>query len=418
MMIRDALDKEIIELHEREARAFPREALFDGNGQSRIYPEARDMSAVDLRETASGLELRVLGLVGFLPLTPTLSLNLKPKFPLSNLWHMLRVADSSCEILLPALRGYVNADSAAPNQVLIRSFCFYLKSILAHGIAKGYLHEEYSGYFKPKLNFGKTVSRYLSRGNDIDIVSDVHNFSYRLISNGYLKSACLDFLNITPNSAAFSEERLLLLDALNALDRVPRLTLDQSYKNSFSQVPSWLLSGYTGALEAYSILLGHKGIGFTFSPYGSPLPSFIFSLDGIFEKYIRNSLREFFSADKISVQDGNPSKNHGALFVDTKKYPVKPDLIFRKKKDILCIGEIKYKPKIDESDRYQLISHVMAFRSPIGIWISPSKTSETIMEYVGKTSSGAKFYHCMISLSKDLESSSKEMTLLVRNLIS
>src|SRR5690606_18606919 len=137
----------------------------------------------------------------------------------------------------------------------------------------------------------------------------------------------------------------------------------------------------------------------------------------IFEQYIRNCLRIFFAPEKISVQDGNPPKNHGSLFVNTKKYPVKPDLIFKMGKKVLCIGEVKYKPKIDESDRYQLISHVMAFNSPLGVWVSPSNNDETTLDYVGETFNGAKFYHCKLSLSVDLEVSSKEMASIISDLI-
>ena len=77
----------IVDLHEREARIFPRSELFNAEGASLILSETRDLAAVDLRDVAEGVELRVLGLIGFLPLTSSIVLNLRPKFPLENTWE-------------------------------------------------------------------------------------------------------------------------------------------------------------------------------------------------------------------------------------------------------------------------------------------------------------------------------------------
>lgn len=416
-MMETSNKKETIELHEREARVFPRSALFDNQGKSRIFSSIREMSAIEVRETLLGPELRVQGLIGLLPLTPGLSLNLKTKFPISNLWHMLTIANSACDAFLPVTRQYATSNSLAPHQVLIRSFCFYLKSINTQGIARNYIRETHAGYYKPKINFGKTLKNYLSRGNDIEVFSDIFSFSSNLKANQYLKSACLEFLKITPKSRNFKEERVLLLDSLNALDRIPSAPLPENHQISLSQIPSWLMNSYQNALKIYSIYLGHQRIGFSYDPQGSSLPSFIFSLDTIFEDFIRNYLNKIFSHEKISVKDGNKHHNQKPLFTDNNRFPVKPDLIFQHKKNILGIGEIKYKPKIDEKDRYQLISHVMALRAPIGIWISPANGEQTTIERIGSTTNGAVFYHCKISLSDDIEISSAEMAKKIKKTI-
>lgn len=416
-MIKSNRNNEIIELHEREARVFPRSALFDNLGKARVFPSIREMSAIEIRETLSGPELRVQGLIGLLPLTPELSLNLKTKFPISNFWHMLTIANSACDAFLPITRQYSASNSLAPHQVLIRSFCFYLKSINTQGIARDYIREKHAGYYKPKINFGQTVKSYLSRGNDIDVSSDIFSFSSNLTANRYLKSACLEFLKIIPTSLNFDEERFLLLDSLNTLDRIPYTPLPKNYQVSLSQIPSWIIDSYKNALKVYSIYLGHERIGFSYDPQGSSLPSFIFSLDTIFEDYIRNYLNKDLFPEEISVKDGNKHKNQKTLFTDNKKFLVKPDLIFQQKKKIIAVGEIKYKPKIDEKDRYQLISHVMAMRAPIGIWISPANGEKTTIERVGSTTNGAEFYHCKISLSDNIELSSEEMAKKIKKII-
>ena len=79
----------IVDLRERDTRVFPREELFDQQGRTLILPETRALPAIELREIFSGVELRALGLIGWLPLTGTIALNLRPKFPTQNFWRLL-----------------------------------------------------------------------------------------------------------------------------------------------------------------------------------------------------------------------------------------------------------------------------------------------------------------------------------------
>ena len=130
----------------------------------------------------------------------------------------------------------------------------------------------------------------------------------------------------------------------------------------------------------------------------------------MFESYVRNTFREALRDDKIAVLDGNATKHQEPLFFDNKRFPIKPDLIFRKQKVVLGIGEVKYKPKIEESDRYQVISHVLAIGAPIGVWVSPAPVAANAgVEYVGKVSTGAKFYHYQLDISGELDAAAEVM---------
>ena len=82
------------------------------------------------------------------------------------------------------------------------------------------------------------------------------------------------------------------------------------------------------------------------------------------------------------------------------------------------MGEVKYKPKIDESDRYQVLSHVLAAQCNLGVWISPSADgAQGGMEYVGSVSNGVKFYHYRIDISGELEAASVKMVNAVSALL-
>jgi 5-methylcytosine-specific restriction enzyme subunit McrC len=406
----------IVEILERDSRVFPREELFDASGRSKVFADTRALSVVELKDVAQGVQLRALGLIGVLPLTADISLNIKPKFPLSNLWLLLAAADEAYERLLPVIRSYEHSSGGAPHQLLARIFCHYLEQIMQQNVARAYFGFEHRGHYTPKVNLGRTLSAYASRGNMISVVSDAVAFSTALPVNGYLKSACLAFLRLIPATPEWKNERALMTDALNSLERVRTRHMRPLDSSAAEQVPSWIRQPYIGALSTYSLLLGYNRIGFGFANEGTRLPSFLFSLDTVFEQFIRNSLRSYLQTELINVFDGNAQRHQVPLFQDNRRFPVKPDLIFKEGRVVLGLGEVKYKPRIEEADRYQLISHVVAHNAPVGIWFSPVVGRERGMSYVG-TAGGARFYHYRFDLAAELEAEKEVMFSEVRRLL-
>ncbi|SCC29686.1 5-methylcytosine restriction system specificity protein McrC [Kosakonia oryziphila] len=401
----------VIEIHEREARLFQRTDLFDSRGYSLLLPETRALSAIDLRELSEGVELRALGLIGYLPLTDRIALNLKPKFPINNFWEMLSIADESYSRILPVLRGYQSLETITPHLILIKSFCFFLKEILRVGFFRDYKEISLEGYCRPKIDIGKTLNRFIAKGQEFYSYSNFFDFTKNVRINGVIKSACVSFLKILSQNKELVDEKSILKEALMVLDYVHS---ESFYPNDIvlcDDLPKWSQEYYFGALSVYSIFLGYRRVGFLYGEKGCRMPSFLFSLDTIFENFIRNSFRSAFKDKKITVLDGNNPKHQVSLFQDNKRFPIKPDLIYRFGKDrkVVAIGEVKYKPRIDESDRYQVISHAIALNSPLAFWISPATNGVGGMEYVGEISTGIKFYHYKINIYNSLLENTEKM---------
>src|SRR5690606_21502506 len=96
----------------------------------------------------------------------------------------------------------------------------------------------------------------------------------------------------------------------------------------------------------------------------------------------------------------------------------KPNFILKRGKDVLAIGETKYKQKLEEQDRYQVISHVVASGASIGIWISPAGAEDVSgMEYIGTIATGANFYHYRLNVSSDLDTACTQMASAVAKLM-
>jgi 5-methylcytosine-specific restriction enzyme subunit McrC len=399
----------VIEIQERGMRHFPRSDLFDTHGRSLILPETRALGAIEIKDTVDGARLMALGLIGYLPLTGNITLNIVPKVPIDNLWTMLEVGGENFSRILPTVRSYQTSASSAPIQMLARSFCHYLKGVLSAGFERSYYQHQQSGYYQPRVDFGPTISRYLSRGNPVETVSNIFEFGLNSAVNNVIKAACLRFARLIPRGDDWQEERRLIQIALEALQRVKErepsaldFDLDQS-------VSLRLRLHYSGMLRVYQLLFTGGGIAFTFEPGGKELPSFLFNLDDIFERFVRQSFVQGMREHSITVLDGN--KHQGRLFEDNKIPPTKSDLIFRRsKKEVIGIGEVKYKPKIKEADRYQIISHVTAAKAPVGVLFSPTNGGESQrLERIGRLSTGAQFYHYRINIQGDIRAAQAKM---------
>lgn len=115
-----------IDIEERGVKFFPREDLIDSYGKSLILTDTRKIGAIELRDVADGFNLMVMGFIGVLPLTSSITLNITPKFPIQNLWKMLEVAEEDYVHILTSVRRYESTESPTPHLMLARSFCYYL----------------------------------------------------------------------------------------------------------------------------------------------------------------------------------------------------------------------------------------------------------------------------------------------------
>lgn len=401
----------VIEIQERGHHFFPRADLVDPFGRSLILPETRELNAVEITDMVDGARLMALRVIGYLPLTSTITLNIVPKFPIQNLWIMLETGGETYSKILPTVRRYQTNTTRAPIQMLARSFCHYLKKTISAGFERAYYPRQRAGYYKPHVEFGPTIARYLSRGNLVETVSNVFEFGLDSPINRIIKAACIRFAHLMPATEDWDEEKKLIRFALDTLQRVNAqepcihdFDLDQS-------VSLRLRDHYSGMLRVYQLLLTGGGIGFTFEPGGKELPSFLFNLETIFERFVRQTCADGLRERGISVVDGNNSRYQGRLFEDNKTYPTKSDLIFRRsKRAVICLGEVKYKPKLKEVDRYQIISHVTAAKAPVGILISPANEGESQrLERIGRLATGAQFYHYRINIQGDLKVAQAQM---------
>jgi hypothetical protein len=215
----------IVEIQERGQRYFPRADLVDSQGQSLILPETRQLSAIEVTDVTDGARLMALGLIGYLPLTAEITLNIVPKFPIKNLWTMLEIGGENYRNILPTIRRYQTSPNSTPIQMLARSFCHYLRQAVAAGFERSYYARQQTGYYKPRVEFGPTINQFISRGNPVDTVSNVFEFGLDSPVNRVIKAACVRFASLLPDGEAGTTSADLFATRLKRFSAFNRASL-------------------------------------------------------------------------------------------------------------------------------------------------------------------------------------------------
>jgi 5-methylcytosine-specific restriction enzyme subunit McrC len=134
---------------------------------------------------------------------------------------------------------------------------------------------------------------------------------------------------------------------------------------------------YLGACELAFALISELGLDLRARGEDIQLASFLLDMESIFENYVRNVLRGSPDIRAIGarVLDGN-NEGRGWLFNDSRIYEARPDLILKRKSSVELIGDVKYKPKLSEQDRYQIIAHSLSFNAKRALIVLPAKSGE------------------------------------------
>jgi 5-methylcytosine-specific restriction enzyme subunit McrC len=183
---------------------------------------------------------------------------------------------------------------------------------------------------------------------------------------------------------------------------------------ALSAVPSFR-AAYNRAIPLAVELIGGSSVSLDGFRNGVLASSFLINLEAAFEGYIRNSINHEFRAAGVGVValDGNKRKWSGKLFKDSPTYEVKPDLIFKSANEIRAIGDVKYKIKAREEDRYQIISHALSFRCKNAVLIYPASTAVALglrrVGAIGPANFEITLFEYGIPLDEDLEQAERSM---------
>lgn len=164
-------------------------------------------------------------------------------------------------------------------------------------------------------------------------------------------------------------------------------------------------------LALASIILSHESFEHSCHLDGTVPRAWFLNLEALFETSVRRVLRNLCEPE-IDVGKGPKPK---PLIFKKQRRRADPDLVLRRGKTVLAVGDVKYKDwakGIKRSDLYQLLIHAAAFNSPLCFLIYPHHKFECVD--LGKSATDCATYGFAVDvrdLPAGLKRASKEMGL-------
>lgn len=407
-----SLKATIYKCEERDSVQLPITHVLDANGDIRILPSVVAKGYFDIDYRGGKLVFLAGKFIGLIPINDQVLIEIRPKVSVSDLARMLTIAGEDVGVLRFFEREYKHKKAVDESIVhlVVMSLLQQLRSVSQEGMIKEYLATPNTGAFKPRINFSKTIQRHWSRGIFNKTANDIFNFTKDHPLNRLVKYTlwyCGRYLKFRSSA---DQTRLELDFFYNLFESVPLDT-------SLSFVPAVrallqdekipvLRSYYVDIAKTCLLLTEHRSVSMDISGDDISLLSFILNLEDIFEKYVRNILRGHVKTHSptMAVLDGN-QEGRGYLFHDSKAYDIKPDIIMKTNTAILLIADVKYKPKLSESDRYQAISHALSCGARRVVLILPALgTGPTGLVRRGQVhdAGGIEVYEYYMRLDTDL----------------
>jgi 5-methylcytosine-specific restriction enzyme subunit McrC len=297
-----------------------------------------------------------------------LIIEVRPKLPVSRLLFMLGYA---CGI--PELRT-AQVDASEADDLLTGMAWIYseaLRRALARGLPHGYVQrEEDSVSVRGRICFEEQVRR--RPGSWLPLAVRFDDFVEDTDLNRTLKAALRRLLTLPALNGRMRLELRRWLRVFAAVSDLPRglrtlpvvhLTRLEAHLKPARNLAEVILRG--GSIE--------PSIGST------PAPSLFLDLSDLFERFVRESLRQEVGLSRHDF----PAAGGGDLYLDTARtVALRPDLLWRESGRYLFVGDVKYKEANDgrgrREDLYQLLTYTIRLNLERGLLIHASPQEKRV----------------------------------------
>lgn len=404
---------QIIEAIERQAVAIPIKDMIGADGSFDFISEIKNKGYFDLDYRKDEIILVAGNFIGQIPLTDKLAIHVHPKFSIANLARMIGIANHPIRCLDFFRRKYTLEPVASESllEAMARSLLVSLRELSVEGIYKEYkpVNRRLSS-LQGRIDIPSFIRTSLPRAQCSVIQCNYYEFSSDTLFNRLIKRAIhtIGGLLVVQEKVDTSVIRELAYFA----DSFDSVTLDNS-RDLVERVKLQLLKNhipdlrryYLDVLDVCCIIIDGNGIELRGNEGANTLHSLVVNLEDAFEQYIREVLRGRFLSEnrEIPILDGN-TDGMSTLFFDGSTIPVKPDLIVGPKESAHVIGDVKYKTKLAENDRYQLISHSLSYGVKTAFVVSPALNRKDVGPVaVGSISrtDPIKIYHYRFDLESE-----------------
>lgn len=395
----------------RPIEDLPVEQVFSATGSLDIFPASRGYFDIDYR--GNRLTLVAGRYVGLIPINSRVWIDVKPKMPIQSLLRLLDTAGEEIGVLNFFERGYQEESGSDQNVVdlMIKTLLMQVRTVEQEGLFKAYRRENRIGPYRPRINFGRTLQSQWSRGKFASTEFELFEYSRDNCLNRLLKYTLWFAGHVLRLRGRETEGSKTLMSLYDLFERIPLdrtlSFLSESEKMLKNREIPPLRAYYYDIVRTCLLILNSRSISLDVIGTDVSLLSFVLNLEDVFEKYVRNILRRFASQlrPELRVLDGN-SQFTSYLFRDSKSIRIKPDIIIRRERNNLLLSDVKYKPKLSETDRYQIIAHALSLSAPKAVLIMPSflgESSGLIRRGRVGGDSGVEVFEYYLRIDKELE---------------
>lgn len=396
--------------YERGEVSVPLNFLLNQSGGLDVNDSISKYFSLNYRPKENRLILYAGKYIGCFKLNNLISVNIKPKFDISNLKRILSISDSKIEILNFL---YANYECSLVDEfslsLIVKVFNERLIKIYSEGFLKDYiLKDEPSVSIRGRVNINRSMQKHWSRGEINKVEISYYNYTENNIFNKVVKKSIELALQMVKNGLKIPDSEiknlLFYYSLFESVDSDFTYNEYLNFKDKINKI-SQLRDYYIPICQICNLIIEKKGIDFNFEMKGSEIAnSFILNMESVFESYLLSILNIGFQ-DNLILKDGNKAGKK-KLF-DDADHNAQPDYILYDDNVARIVLDAKYKSKISEADRYQIISHSLSYNCHIAVLILPLSSKVDRVKKIGTIGDEFKItlYEYYFDLtSKDLES--------------
>ncbi len=387
----DSPTRRIISLDSRSTTDIPIADLII-DGKLDIYPHVEEKGLLFLQFRRNMLTLAAGPYVGLIPLTPAVSVDVRPKLPIGNFARVLDSARGSLSSITGVDRLYLSENLASNSvlEFLAANLLDALRPVQEHGLLKDYVRiSEMTSSPRGRINPSGTMARAWSKGQKHKVEAQYFEQTSNIPVNRVLKSALRMLLARMKSSGKYGRQlnssvNRAYFDMPSGIGEMAPADFELAKYTLLSRTLPESRTYYSRPLEIALLIISNRGISLQEQGVDVLLETFIVNFETMFEDYLLRVLERRADPTILRVRSGN-SSGKKPLFDDRKDPPAQPDIVITSiasgKK---LIAEVKYKEKPTREDYNQAITYAVTYRSDRVILVHQNKPgAATGLRHIG-----------------------------------
>lgn len=377
MTSKSADDHQLVTVAARSSVELPLSAVLKG-GQINVFPEVETAGLLFLQFQGGKIRLTAGKYIGLIPLTPDITVDVRPKLPVRNLARILDHARASLgSVALD--RHYETTDDQGVTvlEFLLSNLVSSLQGVQERGYLKNYTRRLDAGALRGRLLAGQTLKSLWSRGERHKVATEAFGQTVDIAANRVIKlameNAMATLCRVRPTSPILKEANRAHGEFPRSVSPIQHTDLQICRAALKSRSLPASRGYYYRPMEISQLLLSNAAVSLERTGGDIQLQTFILNFEEVFENYLRHVL-EMRAPAGCDVRDGN---GDGArpLYDDRPDPPAQPDIVLEYAGSRPVIVEVKYKDKPDRADVNQVVTYAAAYRATTVVLVHQAKAT-------------------------------------------